>query len=350
MMPGYIETLRVDDRTRRDLFQLTAHRMGTPLVNVEKDFWVCLTLEALFNWPMQGGVKKLFKGGTSLAKAWGLISRFSEDIDVSLSRDDLGEPGEAAALAALGSNQRRKRLEAIKVASEHYIATRLLPHLRDEVLSSTFEQANRAGLAWDIRVDPEESQTLIFAYPSVIAADDGYVRRVVKIEMGAKAAFDPHQAMTIRPFVADDVEGIPLDVAGVATIRPERTFWDKALFAHELRARFDADGDLPAAGQRLTRHYYDLHRMMEREEGPRAIADRALGAACLGHRLVFFPGRKEQRATGQPGEYRLVPRGGMVQLLRKDYVRMTGMVFGQASGFDEVVASIEEIERQLNTE
>lgn len=348
MMPGYIEIIRADDRVRRDLFQTTSLRLGTPAANIEKDFWVCLTLEALFNWPMENGAQLLFKGGTSLSKAWGLISRFSEDIDVSLSRDDLGAPGEAAELAALGSNQRRKRLEAIKAASERYIADRLLPHLRDEVLRSTFEMAARETLPWRIEVDPTESQTLLFSYPSVLPADDGYVSRAVKIEMGAKAAFDPHEDVTILPYLAEDAQGLPFEVGRVPTIRPERTFWDKVLIAHELKARFAADGRLQGDGQRLTRHYYDLHRMMRGETGPRATTDRALGAACLEHRLVFFPGRKEQRATGRAGEYRLVPEGEMERLLREDYARMTRMVFGRPPEFEEVMASIGEIERRLN--
>lgn len=350
MMPGYIEIIRADHGTRRELFQQTAHRIGTRLVNVEKDFWVCLTLEALFNWRPEGGASLLFKGGTSLAKAWGLISRFSEDIDVSLAREDIGAAGEAAELEALSGNQRRKRLAEIKAAAERYIAERLLPHLRDEVLASTFKQAGRADAEWSIGVDPEESQTLLFAYPSVVGADEGYVRRVVKIEMGAKSAFDPHDPVTIRPFVAADAKGLPLDIANVSTIRPERTFWDKALIAHEMRARFEARGDLPEGGQRLTRHYYDLHRMLDGAEGRRAIADRVLGAACLQHRRVFFPGREGDRPTGRAGDYRLVPAGGMVQLLRDDYARMTGMVFGTAPAFEEVMNSIEEIERQLNVE
>ncbi len=357
MTPGYIEFLRAEDRTREDLFQTASQRLGTPAANIEKDFWVCLTLEALFNRPLEDGAQLLFKGGTSLAKAWDLVSRFSEDIDVSLSRDDLGQPGEAAELLGLSGNQRRRRLDAIKEASERYIADRLLPHLRDEVLAPLFEQAGRGSAPWRLGVDPAESQTLLLAYPSVIEPDAGYIVRAVKIEMGAKSAFDPHEKRIIRPFVALEAERLELDVVGVPTIRPERTFWDKALILHELRARFEAEEKLPGDGQRLTRHYYDLHRMATAEAGARptvvadiAIADRVLGAACLEHRMVFFPGRTAHRASGRAGEYRLVPVGAMEGMLREDYARMTGMVFGRAPSFEEVLASVAAIERRLNGE
>lgn len=346
MTPGYIEILRADDRMRRDLFQVTALRMGTAAVNVEKDFWVCLTLEALFNWPMERGARLLFKGGTSLSKAWGLISRFSEDIDVSISRNDIGAPGEADELGTLSGAQRKKRLEAMTGAASRYIAERLLPHLRDEVIASIFAQAGRGGDAFRIQVDPAESQTLLFAYPSVLDAGDDYVRREVKIEMGARAAFDPHEAVTITPFVLADVAGLPLDVAGIATVLPTRTFLDKAFILHEFRARFDDRRELPAGGQRLTRHYYDLHRLLASEAGAGAIADTELGRDCLRHRRIFFNGRWNE--TAGPGGYRLVPAGSMVEILREDYRRMTGMIFGAPPAFDQVIASIGEIESRLN--
>ncbi len=53
----------------------------------EEDFWVCWTLVAFFSGLDKGGPRLLFKGGTFLSKVFGLISRFSEDIDITVSRD-----------------------------------------------------------------------------------------------------------------------------------------------------------------------------------------------------------------------------------------------------------------------
>jgi predicted nucleotidyltransferase component of viral defense system len=66
---------------RRDRFVGAAGRLGTAVQNVEKDFWVCWTLDVLFNRLRADRPRLLFKGGTSLSKAFGLISRFSEDIE-----------------------------------------------------------------------------------------------------------------------------------------------------------------------------------------------------------------------------------------------------------------------------
>ena len=75
---GYRRFLEASDRDRRDLFLASAQRLGTPLGNVEKDFWVCGALKALYHGLPPGGPRILFKGGTSLSKAYGLIDRMSE--------------------------------------------------------------------------------------------------------------------------------------------------------------------------------------------------------------------------------------------------------------------------------
>jgi hypothetical protein len=90
MNAAYDEIIAASDDERRDLFVGTARRLGTTVQNVEKDFWVCWILDALFNGLPAGEARLLFKGGTSLSKAYGLIDRFSEDVDITVFRDDLG--------------------------------------------------------------------------------------------------------------------------------------------------------------------------------------------------------------------------------------------------------------------
>jgi len=80
MTEGFQTVLSANDDERRDLFVGAAARLRTDEQNIEKDFWVCWTLDALFNELEAGGPRLLFKGGTSLSKGYGLIERFSEDI------------------------------------------------------------------------------------------------------------------------------------------------------------------------------------------------------------------------------------------------------------------------------
>lgn len=84
-----IEFLRMDKNRRRQVISQTGARKNLPDVAVEKDFWVCWTLEKLFSTnPFADHLT--FKGGTSLSKGWKLIDRFSEDIDIVIDRRILG--------------------------------------------------------------------------------------------------------------------------------------------------------------------------------------------------------------------------------------------------------------------
>ena len=90
-MADYTAFLSASADERRGAFLATAARLNTAEINVEKDFWVCWTLDALFNRLTGERPRLLFKGGTSLSKGYNLISRFSEDVDVTVFRDDLGQ-------------------------------------------------------------------------------------------------------------------------------------------------------------------------------------------------------------------------------------------------------------------
>jgi hypothetical protein len=114
---------------RAELFQAAAQRHGMGVVIVEKDFWVCWTLRELFSLP-EIGEHLLFKGGTSLSKVWRIIERFSEDIDISLSRDWLGFGGDADPERAGSGGKQRERIDALVAACIKKIKSDLLPALR----------------------------------------------------------------------------------------------------------------------------------------------------------------------------------------------------------------------------
>ena len=106
MNTEYSRVVAASADDRRALFATTARRLGTTEQNIEKDFWVCWTLDALFH-RLPRGPRLLFKGGTSLSKAFGLISRFSEDIDITVFRSDLGESASLDELEALSGKKQR---------------------------------------------------------------------------------------------------------------------------------------------------------------------------------------------------------------------------------------------------
>ncbi len=141
-----------------------------------------------------------FKGGTSLSKAWKFIERFSEDIDIIVDKVALGFGGDAAPDRAPSNKQRRERLEKLMEASRQWVQGTLQPAL-DARLRETLGDAG-----WRLEVDPDlaDGQCLLFHYPALFTATTaGYVRPVVKIELGARSDDWPHETKVIQPYVIE---------------------------------------------------------------------------------------------------------------------------------------------------
>jgi len=349
MTTPFHQFLAASSEDRRDAFLGAARRLGTAEQNIEKDFWVCWTLDVLFNAVSDNGPRLLFKGGTSLSKAYGLISRFSEDIDITIFRDDLGEGATVEELESLSGKKRKAKLDAIKAASQAYIADPLRNHVGKH-LSDAFVAAGLPGTSARIDLDPDDpdSQSLLVWYPQVTPRADGYVRPAIKIESGAKSALDPNQPVSIRPYVADDLPGIDLAVNNITTVVAERTFWDKVVIVHGLRRWFDKRGQLRGGGQRVSRHYYDLYRLLDSESGASAAKDLALAEDCVRHAQMFFNSPDLDLANAGPGAFSLSPSLHMATSLARDYMAMSGMIFGPVPDFKIVLERITDFESTLN--
>lgn len=348
MNENYRKIIAASDNDRRGLFTTAAQRLGTTLQNIEKDFWVCWTLDVLFHRLPTGGPRLLFKGGTSLSKGYNLISRFSEDIDITVFRDDLGAKATTEELEKLTSTARNKRLDAIKRACQSYINGALLASL-NKAATMTMEAADRNPA--HLTVVPDETdadnQSLLIRYPSVADAG-GYVVPFIKIESGAKSALDPHEHRTIVPYLSADVpDGDALEVVEVTTIDPERTFLDKVLILHGLPIFFQKRGRLYGTGQ-VSRHYYDIHRMVTEPVGKKASTDAKLVEDCITHARMFFYRKDTGLEAVRRGTFSLLPTGEILDLLRRDYDAMKTMIFGEVPEFKTVLESVATAEAWLN--
>ena len=340
---AYRHVIAAAPRDRLDLFLATANRLGAPVGHVEKDFWVCWALNALYRERPAGGPRLLFRGGTSLSKAYGLIRRFSEDIDITVYRDDLGAPASVEDLEALSNKRRRARLDAIRDACRAWVTGPLREFLGEQLADAT-------GGAGHVSLDDADAdgQTLLVRYPADEAGGGDYVRPAVRIECGAKSALEPHRPAAIRPYAAEEATGLDLAVGGVTVIDAARTFWDKIVIAHGLHRWHERRGVLRQEGMRVSRHYYDLHCLLGSEVGKAALEDRDLGADCVRHARVFFDRPDYDLATAVPGTFAIAPGSAMADALARDYANTRAMIFGEAPGFEEVLASAGKIERIVN--
>jgi hypothetical protein len=335
--------LRLSSRDRRLACLQVEDRMGLQAASAEKDFWVCWTLRALTRLPSIGG-HLTFKGGTSLSKAWKLIERFSEDIDLVVDKQLLGFAGAASPDQASSGKQRKRRIDGLVVACRKWVQEQLQP-----ALAAQLKDCLGPSAAWSFGVDPdaEDGQCLVFRYPALFSPDEaGYVRPVVKIELGARSDDWPADPHLITPYVAEVFPQVVPDATfPIRTLDAERTFWEKAMLLHEETFR---PKDRPRRA-RLARHYYDLWCLITRGVAERAAADRTLFRRVAEHREIFFHISWVDYTTLRPGSLRLLPLPHDRDAWRRDYEQMRGpMFFGEIPSFAEILRVVGGFEQQFN--
>lgn len=361
MQTTFIEVLRSSPDERRALYAAVAAGLQTRAENVEKDLYVCWILDFLFNQREGDPVNLYFKGGTSLSKAYDVIKRFSEDIDIGVYKADIDAPLEKE-IAEQGSVTKQQRMLADKVdeAARTYISG----PLRDQLLRKIEETEAAIGEAGHFAVEygydayrkRDALDILVVGYKSVFTGDIDYVQPAVRMEGGARPDPVPVETRTITPYIASELNSAnDLAVHGVTTVKPERTFWEKVLILHAMTEMTEkrADEQNPEKPvpdlNRYSRHYYDVHQIWTNGAyGEETASMNELAEACRAHKELMFraPDHRYDRAV--PGSYRLTPSAPMREKLSRDYDRMSAMIFGEVPRFDEVMKSIDELEAFLN--
>lgn len=334
--------LQLSPKQRVQLFEQTAQQTGMEAVIVEKDFWVCWTLKELFALPAMGE-HLIFKGGTSLSKIFKIIERFSEDIDVSIDRTFLGFGGANEPEAGASNKEKQRRVDALKAGCQQKISTGLHPALNTAIKSRV-----AASETWSLRNDEEDpdQQTLLFEYPSSFApVSAGYIRRAVKIELGARADHWPCEARTVTPYVAEQFpQGFKAGSCTIKVLSAERTFWEKATILH---AEFHRPADKPIP-ERFSRHYCDFYELIRKGVAKSAVEKPELLARVAEHKSLFFRSSWAKYGEAAKGTLRLTPPAERLKALRDDYGKMQQMFFGQPPDFDSIIELLKQWESEFN--
>lgn len=337
------EFLAMSEERRRLVCTEAGAQLNLFEIAVEKDFWVCWTLRKLFELP-EWGEHLTFKGGTSLSKCWNLIERFSEDIDIVIDRGALGFGGDDAPERAPSKKQTSKRLKALRDACQQNIRDMIHPALIDMISSDL-----PSMLEWSLEPDPDDpdGQTLLLFYPTAFPEQVAYLRRAVKIEMGARSDTDPAESVEIKPYISfafpDLLSGPGTDVRAVM---PRRTFWEKAMLLHEETFRPEFNSRRRGA---MARHYYDLYRLIQAGIGDEAAQDIDLFQRVAAHRQVFFRYTWFDYSTLSLDRLRMVPTEADRSAWQADYENMQReMFYGDVPTFEEILAVVGEFQARLN--
>lgn len=334
-MPEFFDLSAKD---RLDALSIVADASGRPLHLLEKDIWVVWALRHLFSGPYAEHL--VFKGGTSLSKAYGVIRRFSEDVDLTYDIRAIAADlvGNAEAPLPATKSQERKWTRKIHVRLDHWVATEVVPRLEAELVDANLPATVRA-----------EGPKAYIEYTPV-AAGTGYVAPAVLLEFGARSTGEPNEARKITCDAAAYLPEVAFPAALPQVMRAERTFWEKCTAIHVFCAQGAFRG-----GDRFARHWHDITRLDSAGYADAAIADKELARAVAEHKSVFFAEKSAQGAivdyhSAVAGRLQLVPGDDLMPILAADYQHMIddGLFLDDAEPFTALVARCRSIERKAN--
>lgn len=310
-------------------FKQASSKIGLSAEAVEKDFWVVWVLDRLFRSDLLAD-KIIFKGGTSLSKVFGLIRRFSEDIDLIL---DWNEVVKEDPNLERSKTKQDKFNKSVNDLSRKYIA--------DVFLGEVQQRLNAVCSA---EIEEGVPDVINIQYPS--SFESGYLRPEIRLEIGPLALWVPHAEYEIRSYVAEAFPALfDESVCRVRAIKAERTFWEKATILHAEAFR---PGAKPPA-LRYSRHYYDFF-MMAADPAVKqtAFSDLELLRTVVAFKTKFYPASWARYDLATPGTFALMPLADHIKHLANDYAQMRMMFFGEIPSFDEIIDGLKQLESEIN--
>ena len=320
------------------LQQTEATHPGINQVAIEKDWWVTVTLKALFQTDCRDSL--IFKGGTSLSKGFNIIERFSEDIDLAISHSFFG-------VEKTNKSQRDK----LKKLARKYIQETLVAQLDEQLKSmgitgytiENITQVQDKNGEWK-PIDSDKDPTVILLhYPSIIEDTITYIPPRVKIEISCLSMDEPTEERYIHSLIGETFEEEDIDAnCKIRTVVPTRTFLEKIfLLAEEFQK------DKPRS-VRMSRHLYDLEKLMDTEYGWEALADRTLYDAIVEHRRAYYALKYVNYDLHAPASINfLIPEHSM-ESWKADYADMRRFfIYGQSLEFDELMQKISELQKRV---
>jgi hypothetical protein len=336
----HLQFLLLPPEERRLYFEQVAQRRSLSPVIVEKDFWVCWLLALLFS--SRNGDVLVFKGGTSLSKVFGVIARFSEDIDLSVSPEFLNLP-DIERLPQVSRNRANQWMKEAEAKCAMAVHREIQPEL-ERAVTAILGPSETAWFEF-LTDSATNSPVLLFHYPTTQPPGLKYLNRAVKLEFGSLTDQRPAGRHTVRPWLVEEIPQAFADwQCEVVALELERSFWEKATILH---AEHHRPPDRPTPN-RFSRHYADMAAL-----ALHPIASHAIEWVDLRDRVVqwksrFFGSGWARYDLARPGTFRLVPPPSRLSTLRLDYDAMREMYLTAPIGFDLIMNTLADLEAQIN--
>jgi len=324
-----INWLSLDKGRQVDLFTQAGAETGLPPFAIEKDAWVTLVLRMLFTSELSEHI--VFKGGTSLSKVYGLIERFSEDVDLAIDRGYFGYGG----ILSKGDIRKLRR-------ASHDFSMNVAP----KILHAQLEKYGIDSGLFDIvvpntKVSDQDPEIIFVNYESVIE-QEGYLPDRVQIEIGARSLNEPFATSSIGSITDETIVDSEFveEPFKVKSIIPEKTFLEKMILLHE---EFQKPED-KIRSHRMSRHLYDIYTIHNTQYGSSALKDDDLFRSICTHRAVFTPVRGVDYDVLKLSDLNIFPKGYLAGLYEDDYQAMReNMIYGESPEFDKLIKTIKTI-------
>ena len=325
---------KIQSRDKEALFHNTAAAYGMNEAIIEKDFWVCWILDYLFN-QCKWKDNLAFKGGTSLSKAYNLIERFSEDIDLVLDWCLLGfevdEPWDKRS-----NNKQHEFNKKANLLAEDFLRYEFIPQAEQDL-------SDELNTPIKFIIDADDRQTVKFRYPQ--AFSDGSILQEIRLEIGALATWTPVADKNIIPYSAEKYPKLfSQPNTSVRTVLPERTFWEKITILHS-EAHRPENKSFPS---RYSRHYYDLCCMSKSKVEKEKFSNPEMLDEVVAFKKKFYPLSWAGYDSAKIGCLELIPPKYNMKALEDDYEHMKNMIFGSIPEFEDIIGDIQKLEELLN--
>ena len=321
----------VSENERRAIFTQVASEIGIRPDMIEKDYWVSWVLNRIFEHEKLKTIL-LFKGGTSLSKAFQAINRFSEDIDLLLDLHEVAGQDES-----FDKERTRNAINTFKSKTSKntqvYVTEKLKPLLEDLL-----------GEYCRIISDETDACNLFIEYPGVFEKD-AYIRSNIKLEIGAFAEGTPFAPQTIQSYAAQKIPALQEKCSDIPTVSVERTFWEKITVLHYLQ-HLPEDKATPS---RHSRHMYDIYMLANSPYKQQILSAKDLLASIIEFDRKFYPKRGVNYDTMTLATLNLLPAEIRQKDLEKDYMQMGDMIYGDKPDWSQLQTFLSKLEDEIRT-
>jgi hypothetical protein len=329
-----IDFYKLKPGEKTEIFKQISVAMDIHEAAVEKDWWVVQTLALIFEMDISEFI--IFKGGTSLSKGWNLIERFSEDIDLALDKKFLG----------FEECHTVKQVKKLRSATRKYIYTEFIPALQQNFIKAGYSDVI-------VEINEEEGKNLepvriSINYESRTAASN-YTRSRIIVEIGSRSMREPFSIRNIISLVGEKYAGRTFadKAIPIPTVNPERTLLEKIFLLHEEFQKEESQ----IRANRLSRHLYDIERLMNTEYADKAIQNRELYNDIIRHRSIYTKISDIDYGLHQPGTLNFAPPLAVINDWEKDYQLMQEvMIYGESIPFRNLIENIKRFNEKIKNQ